>query len=62
MLSYEQGTISRMKGGWVLFREQVYSASYLKNLEHFNVEYSVQYTSQYNVQKSVQYSVQYSMI
>ena len=46
----------------LLFREQVKSASYLKNLEHFNVQYSVQYTAQNNVQYSVQYSVHYSMI
>ena len=50
------------KGGWVIFSEQVNSASYLKNFDHFNVQYSTQYTAQYNELYSVQYSVQFSMM
>ena len=58
--SVQYSTISRRREV-ALFREQVNSASYLKNLEHFNVQYSVHYTAQYNVRYSVQYSVLYCM-
>ena len=45
--------------GRVLFREQVNTASYIKVLSRFNVEYSVQYTVKYSVQYSVQCSDEY---
>ena len=47
-----------MNEGWVLYRKQVNSASYPKNSEHFNIQYSAQYNELY----SVQYSVNCSMM
>ena len=43
----------------MLFRKQVNTASYIKVLSHFNVQYSVQYTVKYSVQYSVQCSDEY---
>ena len=39
----------------MLFREQVNTASYIKVLSHFNVQYSVQYTVKNSVQCSDEY-------